>query len=153
MLWVLIRSAAAPRRGASNEYPQHMFLLRNKKIVDTCWLKKAPYQELCSHWLELPLARINFHGLKGVRAIEVLLYSIVSNDCISGQWKPWSHCALCFRLIWGFAVRIWSKTHFRMARSMLYRGVESVCHRTLRKHVRLFKCTENFTTKKWQIFR
>ena len=26
------------------------------------------------HWLELPLSRTNFHGHKGVRAIEVLLY-------------------------------------------------------------------------------
>ena len=56
MLWVLIRSTShiccgysleAPRRGASNEYPQHMFSSRNKKNIDTFWLKKAPYQELC----------------------------------------------------------------------------------------------------------
>ena len=39
MLWVLIRSASlccgylleAPRRGASNEYPQYMYSSRNKK--------------------------------------------------------------------------------------------------------------------------
>ena len=31
MLWVLIRSAS--RWGASNEYPQYMFSLRNKKTV------------------------------------------------------------------------------------------------------------------------
>ena len=37
MLWILIRIASAcgyslesPRRGDSNEYPQHMFLWRNK---------------------------------------------------------------------------------------------------------------------------
>ena len=30
MLWY---SLEAPCRGASNEYPQHMFLLRNKKII------------------------------------------------------------------------------------------------------------------------
>ena len=56
MLWVLIRSASlrcfwysleVPRRGASNEYPQHMFSLRNKKIINTFWRKKVPYQELC----------------------------------------------------------------------------------------------------------
>ena len=28
------------------------------------------------HWLELPLSRTNFHGPKGVRAIEVLLYFV-----------------------------------------------------------------------------
>ena len=38
-----------PRWGASNEYPQHMFLMRNKKNIDIL-LKKAPYQELCC-WL------------------------------------------------------------------------------------------------------
>ena len=38
MLWVLIRSALP---GSSNEYPQHMFLLRNKKNIDTFWLKKV----------------------------------------------------------------------------------------------------------------
>ena len=41
MLWVLIRSASA-RRGASNEYPQHMFSWRNKKNINTFGLKKAP---------------------------------------------------------------------------------------------------------------
>ena len=30
-----------PRRGASNEYPQHKFLSRNKKNIDTFWLKKS----------------------------------------------------------------------------------------------------------------
>ena len=42
MLCVLIRSTAS----ASNEYPQHMFLSRNKKNIDTFLLKKVPYQEL-----------------------------------------------------------------------------------------------------------
>ena len=40
-------SLEAPQWGASNEYPQHMFLLRNKKNIDTFWLKNVPYQELC----------------------------------------------------------------------------------------------------------
>ena len=30
------------------------------------------------HWLELPMSQINFHGPTDVRAIEVLLYVIVS---------------------------------------------------------------------------
>ena len=41
-------SLEAPWRGTSNEYPQHMFLWRNKKNISTFWLKKkAAYQELC----------------------------------------------------------------------------------------------------------
>ena len=43
MLWY---SLEAPHRGASNKYPQHMFSLKNKKNIDTFWLKKVPYQEL-----------------------------------------------------------------------------------------------------------
>ena len=39
-------SLEAPRRGTSKEYPQHMFSSRNKKNIDTFWLKKVPYQEL-----------------------------------------------------------------------------------------------------------
>ena len=41
MLWY---SLEVPRRcrGASNEYPQHMFLSRNKKNIDMFWLKKKP---------------------------------------------------------------------------------------------------------------
>ena len=43
MLWY---SLEAPRRGASNEYPQHMFSSSNKKHVDTFLVeKKAPYQD------------------------------------------------------------------------------------------------------------
>ena len=35
------------RRGASNEYPQHMFSLINKKDISIFRLKKAPYLLLC----------------------------------------------------------------------------------------------------------
>ena len=38
-------SLEAPRRGASNEYRQHMFLSRNKKNIDTLWLKKKQQQK------------------------------------------------------------------------------------------------------------
>ena len=47
------------------------------------------------HWLELPLSRTNFHGPKGVRAIEVRLYlpkplqSSTSSFCCSLKFgKP-----------------------------------------------------------------
>ena len=38
MLWY---SLEAPRRGASNEYPQHIFSWRNKKNINTFGLKKS----------------------------------------------------------------------------------------------------------------
>ena len=34
-------SLEAPRRGASNEYPQHMFLLRNKNDISSFRIKKC----------------------------------------------------------------------------------------------------------------
>ena len=40
MLWY---SLEAP----SNKYPPHMFLLRLKKNINTFWMKKAFYLELC----------------------------------------------------------------------------------------------------------
>ena len=38
MLWY---SVEAPRQGTSNEYPQHMFLLRNKKGISIFRTKKS----------------------------------------------------------------------------------------------------------------
>ena len=40
MLWVLI-TVEVPQGGSSNEYPQHMFLWRNKKNISTFGLKKS----------------------------------------------------------------------------------------------------------------
>ena len=44
MLWY---SLEAPRRGASNEYPQQAFSWRNKKDISIFRMKKAPYLLLC----------------------------------------------------------------------------------------------------------
>ena len=38
------------------------------------FLASRPGAMINPHWLELPLSRANFHGPKGVRAIEVRLY-------------------------------------------------------------------------------
>ena len=40
---ILRYSLEAPHRGASNEYPQHKFLSRNKTDTDTFWLKLCMY--------------------------------------------------------------------------------------------------------------
>ena len=40
-------SLEGPGQGTSNEYPQHIFSLRNKKNIESFWLKKkVPYHEL-----------------------------------------------------------------------------------------------------------
>ena len=39
-------SLEAPQRGASNEYPQHMFSWRNKKKYQHFLVEKAPYLKL-----------------------------------------------------------------------------------------------------------
>ena len=41
-------SLEAHNQGASNEYPQHNFLWRNKKTINTFGLKKASCQDLCN---------------------------------------------------------------------------------------------------------
>ena len=40
-------SLEAPRWGASNKYPQHMFSWKNKKNINIFPEKKVPYLELC----------------------------------------------------------------------------------------------------------
>ena len=47
MLWY---SLEAPYWGASNEYPQHIFLSRNKKNIDTFWLKKSTTTKKKNAW-------------------------------------------------------------------------------------------------------
>ena len=49
--------------GASNEYPQHKFSSRNKKNIDTFWLKKAPYQELWSLTTAYLKVKLNMNNL------------------------------------------------------------------------------------------
>ena len=49
-------SLEAPHRGTSKEYPQHMFLWRNKKNIKAFWLKKMPYLVLCTY---VPIPRVN----------------------------------------------------------------------------------------------
>ena len=49
-------SLEAPHWGASNEYPQHMFLLRNKKAISIFRMKKAPYLLL---WITATSGAIN----------------------------------------------------------------------------------------------
>ena len=82
-------SLEAPRRGASNEYPQHMFSWRNKKNINTFGLKKASYQELW-YILQHPMTLLV--------------------DCVG----PYQTARVC-RLIRAFIVRICLKRHFRMA--------------------------------------
>ena len=40
------------------------------------FIASRPGAMINPRWLELPLSRTNFHGPKGVRAIEVRLYSL-----------------------------------------------------------------------------
>ena len=44
---ILLYSLEVPHRGASNEYPQHMFSLRNKKDISIFRMKNASYLLLC----------------------------------------------------------------------------------------------------------
>ena len=58
-------------RIASLEHTIYMFLHVKENQRDPYYASGAIIN---SHWLELLLSRTNFHGPKGVRAIEVRLY-------------------------------------------------------------------------------
>ena len=53
-----------------------------------------------------------------------LKHSIVSNDSVSGQWRPWSDCAHAQADL-GLCCRICPKTRFRMGRTK-YRSVGQI---------------------------
>ena len=80
MFWVLIRIASAryllesPQQGDSNEYPQHMFLWRNKQIYPLTITKYPPYLSHC-----ITLANNLFPSLSRM-AIAFTVYS-------EGSWK------------------------------------------------------------------
>ena len=68
-----VYSLESPRYGDSNENTQHTFMLKKiEKISLLAWRYRISIQKF-----ELPLSRTCFHGSKGVRAIEVLLYVII----------------------------------------------------------------------------
>ena len=67
-----VYSLQSPQWGDSNEKKQHTFTFKN--IKNNPFLASWPGAKINPHWLELPLSRTNFHGSKGVPAIEVRLY-------------------------------------------------------------------------------
>ena len=73
MLWYLLK---APRQDTSNEYPQHMFSLRNKKIIH---LIPSPLQPLLSRDIVRVLVFFNdktyFVGFRWNGLIDAILMS------------------------------------------------------------------------------
>ena len=69
MLCVLIRIASLRRFQREHITYRHVI----EKQRDPHYFS-WPGAVINPHWLELPLSRTNFHGPKGVRAIEVRLY-------------------------------------------------------------------------------
>ena len=50
------------------------------------------------HWLKLPLSRTNFHGPRGVRAIEVLLYLLCLRMLSTFHWNA-IRCSMKFQSV------------------------------------------------------
>ena len=76
-------SLEVPHWGTSNEYPQQMFLCRNKKDINTFGLKKASYHKLCSYQRLCSLFRVFI-----VRMKKLCINSYPK--CI--HWRFWSEC-------------------------------------------------------------
>ena len=61
--------------GDSNEYTQHTIIVLEIKKTSLNNHHLLPDMAMIGpQWLEPPMSRITFHGLKDVRATEVLLY-------------------------------------------------------------------------------
>ena len=73
---------------ASNEYPQHMFLCRNKKIINTFGLKKAPKlvlwgQPMVSTMVLLYVCAVwdsTMTQHSAVKAVKVVLYMDINQE-------------------------------------------------------------------------
>ena len=93
-----VYSLESPHRCDSNEYTQHTIIEQNMEK------KSLNYRVLLSdtimnpHWLELPMSRTNFHGPKGVRAIEVRLYCTVL-PCIPSFCFVGAFCLFLFLVL------------------------------------------------------
>ena len=80
-------SLEAPCRGTSNEYPQHMFLLRNKKDISIFRMKKVPYLLLCIY----PEEGILQH---------VYIRSHVVHHIKCYRFSPFMGLPLCYSVAW-----------------------------------------------------
>ena len=75
-------SLEAPRRGASNEYPQHMFSLRNKKDISSFRVKKSALSVAMSNCISLfvlkPIHKFLSEGLvkKKKKKTRVTIFSV-----------------------------------------------------------------------------
>ena len=116
MLW---SSLEAPPRDDSIEYPQLTFSWRNKKkkkkkkkkkTINTLWLKtrlvwstpvklkkkkkkkkrKSPFEHMQNVQIQVirRMCKVSSGPL-----LSIDIYSIVSNNSVSGQWRPRSDCA------------------------------------------------------------
>ena len=70
-----VHSLEWPWWGDSNEYTQHTFIIKNTEKISHNYRHYASGYGTNSNppWLKIPLSWTNFHGPKGVRAIEVRL--------------------------------------------------------------------------------
>ena len=54
----MVTLEAVQQGPSSNEYPQHMFLWRNKKHINNFWLKEVPYLELIATAADIKLVGV-----------------------------------------------------------------------------------------------
>ena len=81
--WVLVRTASTRRRGGCNEYPQSMFLSRNKTNI------------VYPSKLQFDYIKVGFNGLKLYRHVFVMCIKRTLHPWLSKciEWRFWSDCA------------------------------------------------------------
>ena len=104
MLWY---SLEAPQRGASNEYPQHMFSLRNKKDIDIFQMENAPYLLLCIYALS------PYHTSPKKKKLYLLLMCIKYWWMSGKQCRPWSDAAFCIYTVFCLGLSVWDLRYIR----------------------------------------
>ena len=96
--------------GDSNENTQYPSRSRIPKTYP--FLASWPGAMINPRWLELLLSRTNFHGPKGVRAIEVRLYiPSVRSSSYSFSWVILKRCRLLCHVLW---LCMWLKAYGRI---------------------------------------
>ena len=112
-------SLEAPRRGASNEYPQHMFSWRNKKNI--VWIPPL----ICSYVIRIIFSNIKKLGIFGYWKCALWLFW--SDWAKAGQTPKESFLVLQLKYIWTMSIKKNPKWYIYVTIILLLSRVDVFC--------------------------